>query len=355
MAVAAQGYSSQMMRKLEHIWGIRVLVRTLRTLLFFLGKLYDELVLVCYVYKTLKPLDMLVVSGGGQLDDYWGGAWGYPLTLLKWAIIAQLTKTKLVILSVGVCDLHSTISRFFFRCALSLAQYRSFRDETTKCIVEDMGVRGVNHVFPDLAYSLQLQYSCLSRCDHDQNKIVVGISPISALAWTKETNDDYQRYLSILIEMIHWLIRNGYRVVLFASQVRMDNDVIKYIMNNLENDCKYDSNSLIEKEIWHLEELLHEIRNVDLVVASRLHGVLLSHILYKPVLAISYHRKVDTLMSEMCLSEYCLDINHISFENIIDKFSDLTKNRYIIESNIKEKISNYRILLNDQYYKILGK
>jgi len=351
--VATKGNSSQMMQTLEHIRGINVLARTLHTLSFFLGKCYDELIFLRNTYKMLKILDMLIVSGGGQLDDYWGGAWGYPLTLLKWAIIAQLAKTKLVILSVGVCDLNSPISRFFFRCALTIAQYRSFRDETTKRIVEDMGVRGINYVFPDLAYSLPLHNTYLARHSDNQKRPVIGISPISALAWTQETDHYYKRYLCILIDMIHWLIRNKYHVVLFASQVRMDNEAIKYIMNIIKSDCKYDSNYITPKEIWHLEDLLYVISNIDVVIASRLHGVLISHLLNKPVLALSYHRKVDTLMSQMCLSEYCIKIHDVQFEHIINKFSDMINNRFIIENTIKEKVDQYRSLLDKQYELIL--
>ena len=33
---------------------------------------------------------MLVVAGGGQLDEEWGGSWGHPYALMKWAVLARV-------------------------------------------------------------------------------------------------------------------------------------------------------------------------------------------------------------------------------------------------------------------------
>ena len=38
-------------------------------------------------FSFLKDVDLLIFSGGGQLDDGWGGAWGHPYALLKWAVL----------------------------------------------------------------------------------------------------------------------------------------------------------------------------------------------------------------------------------------------------------------------------
>lgn len=41
-------------------------------------------------FAFLKHVDVLIFSGGGQIDDYWGGAWGHPYAMVKWAVLAQL-------------------------------------------------------------------------------------------------------------------------------------------------------------------------------------------------------------------------------------------------------------------------
>src|SRR5262249_7548930 len=37
-------------------------------------------------YWFLRRHDLVVVSGGGQLNDEWGGPWCHPFALCKWAI-----------------------------------------------------------------------------------------------------------------------------------------------------------------------------------------------------------------------------------------------------------------------------
>ena len=64
-------------------------------------------------YGVLRNLDLLIASGGGQLDDYWGGAWGHPYALFKWALIAKAAGTSFMFLSVGTGSLDSKLSRFF--------------------------------------------------------------------------------------------------------------------------------------------------------------------------------------------------------------------------------------------------
>ena len=44
-----------------------------------------------------------------------------------------------------------------------------------------------------------------------------------------------------------------------------------------------------------------------LVTAARLHGALLSILMHKPVVAVSYNRKVRILMEELGCPELCLE------------------------------------------------
>ena len=52
-------------------------------------------------YRFLKNVDILIISGGGQLQDIWGGPWGHPYAMLKWTFLARLRGAKPIFLSVG--------------------------------------------------------------------------------------------------------------------------------------------------------------------------------------------------------------------------------------------------------------
>ena len=112
-------------------------------------------------YQWVKGLirlggtDMLIVPGTGLLTDADGlFNWG-PYGLFKWSLIAKVCGCKLVIVSVGAGPIYGTLGRWFVRSILSLADFRSFRDISTKDYLKGIGCRTDNDlVYPDLAFSL---------------------------------------------------------------------------------------------------------------------------------------------------------------------------------------------------------
>ena len=111
-------------------------MRKLERVLF---RLPLELLLAKRAWTFLKDFDYLIICGGGQLDDYWGGAWGLPYTILKWSILAKLRGAALQFVSVGAGPIDAALSRVFFKRALALANYRSYRDAESKKYMAGIG------------------------------------------------------------------------------------------------------------------------------------------------------------------------------------------------------------------------
>jgi polysaccharide pyruvyl transferase WcaK-like protein len=51
------------------------------------------------------------------------------------------------------------------------------------------------------------------------------------------------------------------------------------------------------------------LAGVDVVVAARLHAVLLSHVARRPVFAVAHERKVQALMEQTEQARFCVDID----------------------------------------------
>ena len=94
---------------------------------------------------------------------------------------------------------------------------------------------------------------------------------------------------------------------------------------------------------------MSQIAATNIVVATRFHNVLLSLLCDKPVIAISYHHKCDSLMSAMGLSAYCLDIKELKADRLIEKFCDLNTNAEKLTPLIREKVREFRKVLDEQY------
>ncbi|MBN1559409.1 polysaccharide pyruvyl transferase family protein [candidate division KSB1 bacterium] len=304
---------------------------------------------ICFLkecYKILKPFDLLIMSGGGQLDDYWGGAWGHPFVLLRWSLLARLARTKLAYLSVGADSVRSRLSRCFIKMALSLADYRSFRENRTREFVEGLGLRKDNHVYPDLAYSLPVERK---NAIVTKGPLRVGISPISASAWTSYKDEEYLQYRNALFSLVRWLAENEYRVLFFPSQVVMDTPIIDEIMHELKSACPELSMHVGVHRVASLTELMAQISTVDLVIAARLHAVLLSTLMFKPVMAIAYNNKVNILMNDLTCHDYSIDIAKATFETLKNTFISLRTNMTSVRETIRRQVTLYVQQLDDQY------
>ena len=104
-------------------------------------------------FGHLRSVGVLIFSGGGQLDDEWGGAGEHPWAMFKWALLARLRNGRVLFLSVGYGKLQTRWSRLLVRLALSLADYRSFRDAGSLVLVRNCGLARMDPVVPDLAYA----------------------------------------------------------------------------------------------------------------------------------------------------------------------------------------------------------
>jgi polysaccharide pyruvyl transferase WcaK-like protein len=344
--------SSLLHSALKHVYQI-VTPAVIRRGLWLIRQEMFHVISTC---RFLKGVSLLIVSGGGQLDDYWGGVWGHPYALFKWGLIARAVGTRYVFLSVGTSSLESRLSTFFIRQALKLATYRSYRDQTSKRLLKHISFTLDDAVYPDLAFSY-VNRGLLHNPDCSNIGKVIGVSPIAYLSrygWPRKDLSVYERYFESLVSSVSTLIRQGYSIVLFSTEPA-DRKVINDVVDSLAKDGSLNLNGRIcHPHTDTLDDLFAQLVNVDYVVASRLHGVLLSHLLCIPVLAISYDRKVDTYMADMGLSKYCLDIHSLDTVSLLERFESLTTNADRITSCLEAKAVDYACALERQYDFVLG-
>lgn len=314
----------------------------------------NELKFLVQCTRNLRGTDLLIVAGSQQLSDYFGGAWGSPYTLFKWSVIAKLVGTKVAFLSVGVGPINSPLSRFFIRHSLRLASYCSYRDEGSKWLIEKLGVSGENPVFPDLVFSLEITEPL--PLAESQSPPLVAINPLPFFDdayWPEHSTDVYEGYLRKLAAFALWLIQRGYRVSFVPTQLLADPPVIREIRRLMNNEGGPNVEAhLVDRPVLTFEDLISEISKTDIVVATRFHGIILSHLLKKSVLGIAYHKKSSELMAQMGQSEYVVDINRLDLNVLRERFILLESRGRTAEAEIEQRVSLYRRVLEDQYDRV---
>ena len=305
--------------------------------------------------EELRTTDALLIPGTGLLTDshtlfYWG-----PYDVFRWSVAAKLCRCKLLFVSVGAGPLDSLIGRLLVKSSLSLADFRSYRDEATVQYLKGIGFRrDEDKVYPDLAYSLPLDLLPRDQPRQGRRRIVgLGLMTHSGMYGVeKTTSENYAEYLETLTAFAKWLLAQGYNIRLLIGDLT-DELAIQEFRSLLEQrSITYEEGRVIDEPIASVDDLLKQIAATDFVVATRFHNVLLSLLLNKPSIAISFHHKCSSLMSQMGLSEYCQDINRLNADRLIEQFCDLEKNAETLKPRIKEKAEEFRRALDEQYERI---
>jgi polysaccharide pyruvyl transferase WcaK-like protein len=99
---------------------------------------------------------------------------------------------------------------------------------------------------------------------------------------------------------------------------------------------------------------MRQIADADVIVASRFHGVLLSYLLGKLALGVSYHSKTAELMREMGQAEFCIDIEALDLAALSERFERLRERGPSIRRRTETIVTAHRRALENQYELVLG-
>jgi polysaccharide pyruvyl transferase WcaK-like protein len=310
-----------------------------------------------------RTLDAVVMTGTGMLTDDSEGAFGLPYDLFKWAVAAKVCGSKVLFASVGVEPIESPIARFFIVTALRLADYRSYRDLQSQEHLKRVGFASArDRVYPDLAFSLPKGLASPGTNGpppadaRPRRSVAVGLynyrgrgqaSPADAAA--------YGDYLDTIGSFVMWLLEGGFAVRIIIGDLTYDEPVIGDLRRVLrDKGVGRFGDRLADEPAASVEDVMRQIAEVEVVVASRFHNVLLALLLGKPVVSIAYNEKNDALMTQMGLSRFCQSIDQLDLGRLIEQFTEIEANASTLGASIAAKGAAYRDRLDEQYQTVFA-
>jgi polysaccharide pyruvyl transferase WcaK-like protein len=324
---------------------LSALRRGLRSLL----RVPRELAFTLRAARLLGKGDLLVVAGGGQLDEEWGGPWNHPFALWRWTALARLRGCRIAIASVGWGRLHSDIGRRLAAGALGRADYCSYRDAGSAANAAAIGSIHREDLVPDIALALPVPADRMHGAHRPVTR--VGISPIAFArqgTWPVANTEVYTRYLQELAAFVSSITSRGLRVLLYTTGGMDRAAVAELVTRVLELPATRPD--LIEvADTSTVNRLLDALAMCDLVVASRLHGVILAHRLALPTLAISFDRKVQAHMSDVAQPEFCLDILRFNRDDLLASFDELARRVPQVSVQLREFLGRVEQPLAQQF------
>ena len=310
-----------------------------------------ELVHWIKCWRALRHSEMLIIAGTGIVCDYTTGPSGYPYDIFKLSVLAAARRVKLIFLSVGAGPIQHPLSRWLLKTSLMLAHHRSYRDEASKLYLQDIGFKvDRDSVYPDVVFGLSND-ALVRRVTKGQRRII-GLG-IKDYASTKP--EESRRYLDTMATFVSWLQRNGYNVRLLIGDIQYDCQWIDQLVSILKSrNIPADAPFLIAEPALTVEELLRQVGETEAVVSARYHNLVMALIQNKPVIALSDHPKLNSVVTDFGLAEYLLPLQDLSADLLVDRFRRLENDLDRLRPRLKAEMQKYRGALDGLYATLFG-
>jgi polysaccharide pyruvyl transferase WcaK-like protein len=284
----------------------------------------------------MRNLDILIVPGTGILDDFGEGPAGIPLVLFVWCLAARLCGTRIALVSIGAGPIHHPVSRWLMKSAARMAEYRSYRDTVSKGFMHDIGFDArKDAVYPDIAFKLPVPASAPRYVRG--RPLTVGVGVMTYVGWHNDAARGartYSTYLEKIARFILWLLDHDHPVRILMGDLadqRAVDDLLTHIRTVRPELPKA---RLAFDPISSLHDLMRQIAETDVVVATRYHNIVCSLKMGKPTVSIGYAEKNDVLMAAMGLHGFCQHIERLDVDLLIERFNRLIADRQRYEQDI---------------------
>jgi polysaccharide pyruvyl transferase WcaK-like protein len=281
-----------------------------------LGKVIDIFRTAAWVGRH----DVVIIPGMGIMDASLPiNPWGIPWSLFLLSVTGKLMRTKVALVSVGATPAKNPITARLYALATRHAYYRSFRDEASRTVFTRQGLdTSRDPIYPDLAFSLSLDQ------DAPLDPLAVGVGVISYRGGNEDrdrADEIYASYVAKMKEFVRWLVDSGRSVRLFIGD-----EQDQYVVDEILADIRQQRPDLAPSQVigplvTTFPELTRLIGPVATVVAARFHNIVFAVKLGKPTICISYSPKIDSLMSDVGLTDYANEIKSLDVERLKAQFT----------------------------------
>ncbi|MEK3935584.1 polysaccharide pyruvyl transferase family protein [Sporosarcina sp. FSL W7-1349] len=254
--------------------------------------------------KIVKTLDLLIIGGGGILMDLYGRE--APL-FGSYAMMAKNSGVPYVVYGCGAGPLNTGLGKWFIRYMCKHADSVSVRDPESKELLQSIGVKQSIQVIGDPAFSLRE-----GTREPSAVPVSIGVTAVPyyhAGYWPEEDVSRYDDYVEGMARNLDRLAeQHDVKINFFATKYPQDADVTKDIQAKM---TYADRTSIIDENLLP-ERILDVTAQQDIVIGTRLHSLILATCTETPVMAISYHHKVNDFMKLAELEQFAFPISEIN-------------------------------------------
>ena len=286
------------------------------------------------VVRFLRESDIVIYGGGDLISG--------NLKSMSFLGMAQLLGLPIICCGVGVIPVKFQLKRIFTRIVLNHANLITVRDRKSEKRLHELGVnKPKTIVTSDLAFLLSPNLSqniLLQEINqHSYNskiKIGINVRPFDPMyssyrIWTEDKLIiDMPTVCDSIIEkynatLVFIPMVSSRRTRDYHRALRCDDELSNQIVQRM----KHKGNTIVINGDYAPEDLMGLLSKMQMVIAARLHVLLLASVAKVPVIALEYAPKIGSFMALANRSRYSVDINKLTKTNLMNLIDEVMNER----------------------------
>lgn len=305
-------------------------------------------------YKSINDCDYIVVCGGGFLG---GNKFNSFIHLFQIYVNTKFNK-KVIIMGTSIEPISNKIVKLCTERILKKVDYIYAREIITFNYLKEFLPEEKFTLIPDMAFMLQDIKEDDEIISSIKSKFSISYG-ITVRKWlfpsrnnSKKIFDNYKKELANFIE---YRAEKDNAVFIFIPQVIVshgnDADIAREIKNMLKKE--YRDNFVILENDVHPTEIKRMIWNLDYFIGTRMHSNIFATSMGIPTIAIAYEKKTNGIMHTLKLDDYVLEMDNLTFDDLIDKSNIQKEKDEEIRNDLKKQILNIRKEILKKIEKVL--
>ncbi len=264
---------------------------------------------------AVRISDVVLLGGGGLFHDYWGFDPDLLLTPHQWglsyfaapAVMAALYRKPLMLYAVGVGPLVSDHGRAFTRFICDAAARITVRDHGSREALQLLGVPDDRIVVTaDPAFALNLTADAISE-GSPAEPFLIGVAPRT---WKIGVDEAFwQRQVAGALDLI--LEEQPGKAVFVSFQNGSGAEDDPAAIQGIVRQMRHADRVEIRSDAGSADEIAAVLRQCRVVLAMRLHALILSALAGVPFVALEYDPKVTRIAGELALEEFTLPLGGV--------------------------------------------
>ncbi len=285
------------------------------------------------MFYALLESRMLISGGGGLLQD--STSIRSPLYYLAMVLLAKLTGKKVMFYAQGIGPLKTFTGRTLTSYIANMVDFITVRDAKSAQILKELGV-----CKPPVEITTDPVFAMTPACEPDiLDAFAAEKIPFEGNRWIGLSVRDWNSsvdYLNIISRAVDKLSEKfSCKILLIPMHYPDDLIVSRRIKNTIKNSVYIVSGE------YSPRVLMGMLGKMNILIAMRLHAVIMSSVLAVPSVPLAYDPKIANISEQLGLKY--LSLEEINEDNLYDMARNLLGNHEKISSLLTEKTEILKI------------